>query len=406
MVNINHQKERKVDQIIPALPDYKNCLVNLANSVLKKYGVPTTADTLPLADRYLGKSYKNVVVLLLDAMGVSILEKHLSEDGFFRSHLAGEYHSVYPPTTVAATTSLLSGLYPNEHGWLGWDMYIPKLDKNVTLFTNTEQAHEKKDAAPIKTEKDGSKIWDIDSYEELVQAADYSVGFTLLHYENIVDKINNAGGKAFFSMPFMPPFPQNPTEIFERIESLCKEPGDKFIYAYWNEPDNTMHKTGTTSMSTHAVITDLEERVESLAAKLEDTLLLITADHGHMDSRNICILDYPEVMECLLRLPSIEPRTINLFVKDEYKDTFPEIFKRNFGEDDFLLMTREEVLEKKVFGIGDNREGLEDMIGDYVAFSISDVSIFVSHYEAQKMPGGHAGLTPEEYTIPLIAVET
>ena len=61
MVNINHQKERKVDQIIPALPDYKHCLVNLANSVLKKYGVPTTVDTLPLADRYLGKSYKNVL---------------------------------------------------------------------------------------------------------------------------------------------------------------------------------------------------------------------------------------------------------------------------------------------------------------------------------------------------------
>ncbi|SNU05694.1 Predicted pyrophosphatase or phosphodiesterase, AlkP superfamily [Lachnospiraceae bacterium] len=389
---------------IPNLPDYSNCLVNLANSILKKYGATTTANTLPLADEYLNRSYKNVVVLLLDAMGISILEKHLAEDGFFRSHLAGEYNSVYPPTTVAATTSLLSGLYPNEHGWLGWDMYIPKLDKNVTLFTNKEQAHEKEDAVPVRIEVDGTKIWDTDSFEELEQAADYNVGFTLLPYENIVDKINNAGGKAFFSMPFMPPFPQNQTEIFERIENLCKEPGEKFIYAYWHEPDNTMHRTGTTSDSTHAVIKDLEERVEKLASKLEDTLLFITADHGHMDSRNICILDYPEVMECLLRLPSIEPRTINLFVKDEYMDTFPEIFKKNFGEDDFLLLTKEEVLDDKVFGIGENRDDLADMLGDYVAFSISDVSIFVSHYEAQIMPGGHAGLTPEEYIIPLIVV--
>ena len=136
------------------LPDYEHCLVNLANSILKKFGAKTTAATLPLADQYLDKDYKNVVVLLLDAMGISILEKHLVEDGFFRSHLAGAYDSVYPPTTVAATTSILSGLYPNEHGWLGWDMYYPQLDKNVTVFTNQEQLLENTGALPTDTYPD------------------------------------------------------------------------------------------------------------------------------------------------------------------------------------------------------------------------------------------------------------
>ena len=35
------------------LPDYNNCLVNLSNSILKKFGAETTAATLPLADKYL-----------------------------------------------------------------------------------------------------------------------------------------------------------------------------------------------------------------------------------------------------------------------------------------------------------------------------------------------------------------
>ncbi len=109
--------------MLSRLPDYDCCLVNLANSILKKFGAETTAKTLPLADQYLVGTYKNVVLLLLDAMGTPILEKHLDRDGFFRSHLAGSFDSVYPPTTVAATTSVLSGLYPNEHGWLGWDVY-------------------------------------------------------------------------------------------------------------------------------------------------------------------------------------------------------------------------------------------------------------------------------------------
>ncbi len=133
----------------PDFPDYHHCLVNLSNSILKKFGAETTAETLPLADQYLEGEYRNVVLLLLDAMGMSILEKHLEKDGFFRSHVAGTLDSVYPPTTVAATTSVLSGLYPNEHGWLGWDVYYPQIGKNVTVFTNSEQIREKEGAIPL-----------------------------------------------------------------------------------------------------------------------------------------------------------------------------------------------------------------------------------------------------------------
>ena len=58
-------------------PDYDNCLVNLSNSILKKFNTETTADTLVLADKYLKGEYKNVVLLVLDAMGTSIIEKHI-----------------------------------------------------------------------------------------------------------------------------------------------------------------------------------------------------------------------------------------------------------------------------------------------------------------------------------------
>ena len=385
-------------------PDYGRCLVNLSNSVLKAFGAETTADTLASADRFLAGNYRNVVLLLLDAMGVSILEKHLAADGFFRSHLKDTYSSVYPPTTVAATTSVLSGLYPNEHGWLGWDMYYPELDKNVTVFTNSDQLREKEGAAPTVPNGQNGLDWGPDSLTERQPAAEFNAGFRYTPYRNILDRINDAGGRACASMPFLPPFPDTLDKVLARVKELCGEPGKKFIYAYWNEPDSTMHATGTTSAASRDMVLSLEEKIRELSAELSDTLLIITADHGHTDSKNLCILDYPEVLDCLVRMPSIEPRTLNLFVKEECAGAFPEIFRKHFG-DDFLLLTREEVLREKLFGPGEDRPGLRDMIGDFVALAVSDCSIFNTHYEARLMPGVHAGLTAEEARIPLIVVE-
>ena len=171
-------------------PDYQKCLVNLANSILKRFGAETTAETLRTADGYMAGDYKNVVLLLLDAMGTSVTEKHLAEDGFFRSHIRDTYYSVYPPTTVAATTSVLSGLYPNEHGWLGWDVFFPGLGKNVTIFTNRNQLAEKEGAAP--DEQRGGE-WGTDSLAEPLPAAEFNAGFHYLPYKNILDRIREAG---------------------------------------------------------------------------------------------------------------------------------------------------------------------------------------------------------------------
>ena len=385
------------------LPNYDNCLVNLAGSMLSHFGAKPYSPTLPMADRYLSKDYKNVVVLLLDAMGISILEKHLSPDGFFRSHLAGSYSSVFPPTTVAATTSVLSGKFPSETSWLGWDEYFPQLGKNVTVYRNLEQMVEA--GCPFSRETE-SRIGDFDqpAIEEQLPAADFSVGYTYTGYKNICQLMQEAGSRAEFSSPYVEPNPQTLDAILDRVKSLCSEPGKKFIYAYWNEPDGTMHRTGTKSSATHDVITALEKQVEELVSDLSDTLFFITADHGHMDSHNLCILDYPEIVKCLERLPSIEPRSINMFVKEEYKESFPSLFKETFGEK-FWLLPKSEVLERKLFGPGTEHPLFRDMIGDYLAVSISDVSLFNTHVEAVLMPGGHAGLTKEELEIPLIVIE-
>lgn len=361
-------------------PEYTNCITNLANSILEEFGIKEEGRyRLKMLEPYLKKNYENIVIILLDGMGKNIMDKNLAKDGFFHTHLAGTYSSVFPPTTVAATTSVMSGLNPCAHGWLGWDCYYPQIDKNVTVFLNTETGTEK-------------------------QAADYNVGWKYCGYESITGKIKKNGGNAYEVTPFVEPFPDTFEAVCAQIASLCHESGKKCIYSYWNEPDHTMHAAGCYDEKSRQVLARLEKQVEHLCEKLENTLVIVTADHGHMDSEGVSITEYPEIMECLVRMPSIEPRALNLFIKEEKREQFERKFQKEFG-DKFLLWTKEKVLTEKIFGTGTEHECFREMLGDYLAIAIDDLSIYNSKEEAEFFIGVHAGLTEDEMTIPLIIIE-
>ncbi len=358
-------------------PDYENCIANLPNSILKYWGLPTVGKTLPMADRYLTKDYKNVVVLLLDGMGKVILETFLDEKGPFRSHLAGIYKSVFLSTTVAATTSAMSGLQPCEHSWLGWDCYYPQVDKNVTVFLNKVQGTEE-------------------------PAADYNVAWTVTPYESVIEKINKSGGTAYGAMPFLAPYPKSMEEICERIKTLCKEPERKYIYAYWNQPDGLLHRNGCNAQVVKEELETLEYMVKQLVDACEDTLFLVTADHGHIDTEYVVLQDYPAICDCLTRLPSLEPRVLTFFVKEEKKEVFEVEFRKEFG-DHFLLLPMEEAIERNLFGTGVHHENFRGMLGDYLAIATGNLSIF---YTDERWVSMHGSLTEDEMLIPLIVFET
>ena len=358
-------------------PDYKNCTANLPNSILKKFGAPTAGDTLPLLDKYLDRDYRNIVVLLLDGMGKHILEHHLKADGPFRSHLAGIYQSVFLSTTVAATTSVQSGLQPCEHCWLGWDCYYPQIDQNVTVFFSLIQGTDK-------------------------PAADFNVPLTFTPYENVLDKLNNAGTKAYRLTPYDDPAPGNIEEFCRRIKALCDEPDRKYVFAYWDEPDGLLHDNGCKSAPVHEALVSMENAVQELAGELEDTLIIVTADHGHIDTDLAALPDYPELMDCLVRTPSLEPRVINFFVKEEKKAFFEKEFNRLFGEK-FLLLTKEEVIERQLFGTAAPRELFKDMLGNYIAIATDTLSICSKDQTPRpNWKSMHGSVTEDEVLVPLI----
>ena len=355
-------------------PDYSNSLVNLSSSILKAFGVETKEPSLRIVDNILKKDYKNIVLLLLDGMGVSIMEKTLDKRGAFWSNLLLKYTSVFPATTVAATTSVLSSLPPISHAWLGWDNYYPEVGENVTVFLNKVQG----------TTRD---------------AASYFVASKYAPYKSIITKINEGGGKAFGSSPFIPPYPGTFDSVLDRVGMISKEKGRKFIYAYWTDPDGLLHESGTEDIVVRNELRTIEDKVSKLASSLSDTLFLVTADHGHIDADGVYINEYPEIMDTLLRLPSLEPRTPNFFIKEGRKEEFKERFLNRFSND-YVLLNRKEVIEKKLFGRENEHTLFKEMLGDYLGYSRSNKTLF---FYGEKLKSMHGSMTEDEMVIPLIA---
>ncbi len=356
-------------------PNYDDCLTGLARSVLGAFGVeagPGLAD----CDALLAKPYRNVVIFLLDGMGTAILERHLSPDSFLRRHFVRSYSSVFPPTTVAATTSVQSGLEPVSHSWLGWDCYYPALGENVTVFSGNLQGSD-------------------------TPAADFHAASTYCSYRSLVEQINEAGGHAYHATPFAEPYPDTLDGICQRVKELCAQPERKFIYAYWMEPDSTMHKLGVGHPQVKEILQDMDRKLEELCASLPDTLIFFTADHGQVDSKGVSIKNHPKIMDTLERLPSIEPRALNFYVKKGQEAAFRTAFLQEFG-DKFLLLTHEEVVQRQLFGKGQPHPEFDGMLGDFLAIATDDLSIYCDKEEATFFIGSHAGLTVDEMTIPLI----
>ncbi len=356
-------------------PDYDNCIVNLANSILKYYGAKTLNKTLELADKMLSKRYRNVVVILLDGMGSALIEQHLKPDRFFRSNLAGNFSSVFPPTTTSSTTGFLSALYPNQTGWLGWTQYYPQLDKIVVPFTGNDD-----NGCYV-----GNPAWEYTPYRM------------------IFDILEESGTPAKLFAPFAEPHPDSFDALCSLVRDFCEKSAG-FVYAYWDNPDALCHKEGASSPNVGECLSEFENKVAALCGELSDALVIVTADHGHIDVDGKVITDYPEINDCLKMLPSFEPRTLNLFVKEGCHERLERAFKDAFGNE-FRLFSKKEALETSLFGKGENHPLLPSLLGDYIAVAVGDVAIYNTKRKRDRYLGNHAGLTAEEMTIPFITAK-
>lgn len=362
------------------LPDYHRCGTNMVASIAQYFGVQPLHHTLPELDALLASGqYRNIVLLVLDGMGMEVLERCLKPDGLLRSRLITPISAVFPSTTTAATTSLISGLNPGEHGWIGWTLHFDQLGKSVDTFSNLAQFTN-------------------------TPAACFHAAETFLPYQALTDTVNRQGtAKAVTISPYANIRVNSLQQLVTKTVEVLREPGQHYVYTYWGEPDHTMHRLGCHHAEIQHIMNNIEERLIELHQSLsKQDLVLVTADHGLLDAPPDYFEDFPELHAMLRMPPAVEPRAAALYVQEKALSVFPAAFKQAFGKR-YWLMTGDEAVSSGLFGPDDMNPLLRSLVGDYFAVAVSNHALF-DRREHCNVIGVHAGLTEQEMRVPLIAM--
>ena len=374
-------------------PDYNNSVLNTITSVLKYYNVESKHNSLKELDEVLKNDYKNVIFFVLDGMGDIILN-NVSKDGFFKKNKIKTVTSVYPSTTTAAITTYYSGKPPYESGWVAWSQYFKEYGRAVDMLSQKE-SYERK-VLPNTIKKDVFKeVVNYKSIFEQIEEKNEDVSV-------IEITPNYAEVRARKSLRA-----DNIDEAIDAIDIVKDGNKRKFIFVYVDAPDSLLHKYGCISNEVKEYILDAEKKIEELTNTLEDSLVIVTADHGHKDIKNVySTIDNEELFDMYLMPPALESRVVAYYIKENRKEEFKEKFSSLY-KDEFLLLSREEVLEKNLLGFGDKHPRLEEFIGDFLAISISDSIIRLETYLADGKPvkkSTHGGLTEDEMLVPVICI--
>ena len=302
---------------------------------------------------------------------------------------------MYPSTTTAALTTYYSGMPPYESGWIAWSQYFKEYGRAIDMFSHKESY-----------QNDTLKNSKIDVFKERV------------NYEPIFEKIENSNKnvKAYEITPDYSDIRSKRSiransieQICESIEMICSDKGEKFILAYCDNPDGLLHKYGCSSLEVKNMIINAENQIQTLCKKLsDDSILIISADHGHKDiDKTYNLLDFPQIQDCLIMPPSLESRSIAFWVKEDRKEEFENLFNKEFSNE-FILLSKKEFLNKNLLGFGKKHKKIDDFIGNYIALSISNSIIKLETYLNEGKPtkkSTHCGLTKEEMEVPLIVIE-
>lgn len=382
-------------------PDYQGgSIVNLMQSLIRARGQrPAEAESYPEARRLPASEIaraRHVVLLVIDGLGDDWLRRH-APDGLLARHRCGALTSVFPPTTASAITTYLTGDAPQRHGMTGWHMWLGELGAVLAVLPGTPRHG-----------GSGYRQAGID----LRQLYGHRSLFAALHTPSVMVSPRKIA-RSDYNLAHLGPAQLQPFEgldgLFRAVDKALKRARQPTtVYAYWPGLDTIGHEHGIESPEAVAHLAAIEQALDHFQQRLagSDSLLLLCADHGQLDTEpgDIRELDaLPELADCL-RIPLCgEPRAAYCYLRPHQSERFERLCVDRLG-DDFELWRSEALIERGLFGHGPPHPRLHERIGDYCLLARDRAALHQRLFcdeQPFKQIGVHGGLSSAELMVPL-----
>lgn len=380
-------------------PNYeKLSLVNVSNSILAHFGCKTLHPIYPFEELMPGlfENINKVIIFLIDALGLHSLQKILQKEDFFDQKNVLYATSVFPTTTSASISSLLTASTPIEHGILGYILYLKELGALVNMIELSSPTLGK-----VSSNFSSKEILLSETIFEKV--LNVGVKGCVLTSKNIrgsgFSNLIHTGASVRSYQSF--------GDLFFKFREMLQEDGKLFGFVYWGLLDSIGHKMGVDSQAFESELYWLLRMIQKEVVPVigNDTLLVIMGDHGQIVTpwENEIWWSWKDEISTFFTIPpGGEMRMMHIYT--HHTREVIEYIQKMYT-DRAIAFTKDQAIQMGLFGGSFPKKESLERIGDVVLIARSNYSFYFKFTgREESLKSKHGGLSLDELIVPLIVL--
>ncbi len=398
------------------LPRYDGrSIVNIADSICRWLDIPTFGMG-PLQEEIIHQvegPYQHIVFVVIDAVSYHHFKswsKLLSEPGshpFLQRGTLNAITSIAPSTTCAALTSLWTGQPACRHGISGYEMWMQELNMAVNMIAHRPARFRSGEGSLSLAGFNPESFLPLPTLGTHLQA--HGIPTHIFQHHSIL----HSGLSRTFLHEVERHGINTPVDLWVSLRDLLQvESGRPLVVtAYWGAVDGYLHQFGPGDQRPEKEFTSfLSQLQKNFLDKLSpeaqnDTLLLITADHGQIATSrdpHYHLDQHPRLADMLHLQPTGENRLAYLHTRPG-KVKAVENYIQETWPGKFQCLPSRTLTDKGLFGPGPYHPRWHSRVGDLTMIANRDAYLWWPE-EENKMLGRHGGLSEREMLVPFFTL--